>query len=77
MAAAPSQYAGLAATWNLKVGEAPPTENFIQLDAGSTEAVYQPDNRSLVDSNDYRDGGKYRCEPSAHREGRLLQADHI
>ncbi|KAJ5646698.1 hypothetical protein N7490_003070 [Penicillium lividum] len=56
----PSQYAGLAATWTLQTGKAPPTESIFLLDSGSVEAVYQPDHRSKVDDRDIMDGGKYR-----------------
>ncbi|KAJ5759280.1 hypothetical protein N7520_006436 [Penicillium odoratum] len=56
----PSQYAGLAATWTLETGKAPPTENMLLLDSGFAEAVYAPDHRSIVDRVDIMDGGKYR-----------------
>lgn len=61
--AAPSQYTGLAATWTLKTGKAPPTESvFLLQGGGNPEAVFQPDHRAVVDQTDYKDGGKYRCE---------------
>ncbi|KAJ5281507.1 hypothetical protein N7478_006879 [Penicillium angulare] len=57
---AASQYAGLAATWTLETGTVPPIEGMIVIPAGSLDSVFEPDFRSRVDQNDYRDGGKYR-----------------
>ena len=62
-----STYVGVAATWSM-----PNTENALSqagLGAESsfalehtTESVFDPDHRSIVDMNDFKDGGKYRCE---------------
>ena len=45
----PSQDAGLAATWSLQTGEAPPTKALVQPGAGLVEGVHEPDERNLVD----------------------------
>lgn len=55
-------YAGIAATWTMNLGtEVPPAESSFVQDSTS-ESVFDPDYRALVDANDYMDGGKYRCE---------------
>ncbi|KAJ5292686.1 uncharacterized protein N7443_008639 [Penicillium atrosanguineum] len=57
--AVPSQYAGLAATWNLQADQLQ-SDQVVMLNTGSTESVFQPDCRTLVEEYDYKDGGKYR-----------------
>ena len=59
--AVPSQYAGLAATWDLQADQLQ-SDQVVMLNTGSKESVFQPDCRTLVEEYDYKDGGKYRCE---------------
>lgn len=55
-------YLAVAATWEIPYAHTQVTpESFFSTD-DTSESVFDPDHRSLVDDNDIRDGGKYRCE---------------
>ena len=57
-----TQYAGVAGTWTMDLASAaPPAERYFTTD-GTTESLFDPNYRTLVDDNDIKDGGKYRCE---------------
>ncbi|KAK0673566.1 hypothetical protein QBC41DRAFT_240965 [Cercophora samala] len=53
-------YLAVAATWEIPYAHTQVTpESFFSTD-NTSESVFDPDHRSLVDDNDIRDGGKYR-----------------
>ena len=59
---APSSYVGFAGIWSMDLGAAVPRAESSFSTETTAESIFDPDYRSLVDENDYKDGGKYRCE---------------
>ncbi|KAK4443110.1 hypothetical protein QBC34DRAFT_443621 [Podospora aff. communis PSN243] len=63
--AATSSHAGLAATWVMPNLAQPPTASVVGAEShftleSTSESVFDPDLRSVVDKRDFFDGGKYR-----------------
>ncbi|KAG4218316.1 hypothetical protein PC116_g33204, partial [Phytophthora cactorum] len=57
---APSSYVGFAGIWSMDLGAAVPRAESSFSTETTAESIFDPDYRSLVDENDYKDGGKYR-----------------